>query len=281
MRLVAFLLFTSFVFGQTATPSFYPKAQPPASPPSRKNQNQDIGLSIDAHGRQIGAFDILSDTQGVDFLPYMLRLLENVRENWYHLIPKCAETMKGKLAIEFAIEKDGRIANMRLVATSGETALDRAAWGGITAANPFPALPEEFKGLDLALRLRFYYNPERSDSPSKKCDDYPLEIASPAKTESGIAVVISAPNGVRVPLGGLRPVKAVVTGTGLKESGTEWSISGFGCSGAACGERTEDAYRATSVMPSPPYVTLTIISKADPSAKASITLHIVDSKPSH
>jgi hypothetical protein len=73
---------------------------------------------------------------------------------------------------------------MRLVATSGETALDRAAWGSITAANPFPGLPEEFKGPFLALRLRFYYNPERNDSPNKKCDDYPLEIASPAKTGS-------------------------------------------------------------------------------------------------
>jgi hypothetical protein len=103
MRLVAFLLFTSFVFGQIATQS--PKAQAPASPPTRKNQNQDIGLGIDAHGRQIGTFDILSDTQGVDFRPYMRRLLENVRENSYHLIPKCAETMKGRLAIEFAVQK--------------------------------------------------------------------------------------------------------------------------------------------------------------------------------
>src|SRR5215471_7972955 len=92
MRLVAFLLFTLFVVGQTATPT-------------GKNRNQDIGLGFDAHGRQ-GAVDILSDTQGVDFRPYMQRLLENVRANWYQLIPKCAETMKGKLAIEFAIHHD-------------------------------------------------------------------------------------------------------------------------------------------------------------------------------
>jgi hypothetical protein len=109
------------------------------------------------------------------------------------------------------------------------------------------------------------------------------DLPSGKSSGSGIAVLISAPDGVRVPLGGSMPVKAVVTGTRLKESGTKWSISifGFDCSSATCGEMTEGAYRAPSVMPRPPYVHLTAISKADPSAQASITLHIVDSKPSH
>lgn len=178
--------------------------------------------------------------------------MKAVREHWYQRVPECAETMKGKLATEFAIQTDGRISDMRLVATSGETVLDRAAWCGITAANPFPALPKEFKRSYLARRFRFYYNPEGGDFPSKKCDDYPFKTASPAKTESGIAVVISAPDGVRVPLSESKPVRALVTGTAFKESGVEWRISGFGCSGASCGEITKDGYRAPSLMPSSP-----------------------------
>jgi hypothetical protein len=35
---------------------------------------------------------------------------------------------------------------MKLVASAGDASLDRAAWGGVTASNPFPALPAEFKG---------------------------------------------------------------------------------------------------------------------------------------
>jgi TonB family protein len=281
MKLVTFLLFSSFVFGQTTTPSPDLKAQSAASSADQKNQSRAFGLGIDASGRHTGVIDILSDTRGVDFGPYLNQSMDAVRENWYHLIPKCAEMMKGRLAIEFAIQRDGCIVDMRLVATSGETVLDRAAWGSITAANPFPALPEEFKGPHLALRFRFQYNPDGRDSPDKKCDDYPLEVASPAETESGVALLISAPDGTRVPLGASRPVKAVVTGSGRKENGVEWRISGVGCSVAACGEMTKDAYRAPSVMPSPPYVTLPAVSKADPSAKVSITLHIVDSHPSH
>jgi hypothetical protein len=52
---------------------------------------------------------------------------------------------------------------MRLAAGSGDVALDRAAWGGVTASNPFPPLPGEFSGQYLALRFHFYYNPERAE----------------------------------------------------------------------------------------------------------------------
>ncbi len=127
-------------------------------------QEGDFGLGTGAHGRQLGALDILSDTQGVDFGPYLQRILQNVKENWDRLIPESARMgKKGKLAIEFAITKDGQVAGMKLVATSNDTALDRAAWGGITASNPFPPLPSEFTGPYLSLRFRFYYNPDKAD----------------------------------------------------------------------------------------------------------------------
>lgn len=126
-------------------------------------QDGDFGLGNGTHGHQQGALEVLSDTQGVDFGPYLQRILQEVRENWYHLIPESASMKKGKLAIEFAITPDGKVADMRLVASSGDVALDRPAWGSITASNPFPALPSEFKGPYLALRFRFYYNPDKSD----------------------------------------------------------------------------------------------------------------------
>jgi len=127
-------------------------------------QGGDFGLGTGAHGRQLGALDILSDTQGVDFGPYLQRIVEEVRRNWYTAMPESAWMgKKGKLAIEFAINKDGSIADMRLVATSGDVALDRAAWSGIYTSKPFPPLPNEFNGPYLALRFRFYYNPDKSD----------------------------------------------------------------------------------------------------------------------
>jgi TonB family protein len=125
--------------------------------------NGDFGLGTGAHGRQLGNLEVLSDTQGVDFGPYLSRVLHDVKMNWYSLIPESAQMKKGNLVIEFAITKDGKVADMHLAASSGDVPLDRAAWGGITASNPFPPLPTEFNGPYLALRFRFFYNPSKED----------------------------------------------------------------------------------------------------------------------
>lgn len=123
----------------------------------------DFGLGTGAHGRQLGNLEVLSDTMGVDFGPYLQRILHDVKENWYRLIPESAQMKKGKLSIEFAITKDGRIADMHLMTSSGDVPLDRAAWGGITSSSPFPPLPSEFGGQYLALRFTFFYNPDKED----------------------------------------------------------------------------------------------------------------------
>ncbi len=50
---------------------------------------------------------------------------------------------------------------MKLLQSSGDPTLERAAWAGITDSSPFHPLPEEFTGESLALRFRFHYNPQR------------------------------------------------------------------------------------------------------------------------
>jgi TonB family protein len=142
-------------------------ARAAASSPGRFGGGGDYGLG---QGRQaskaVGELDVLSDTMGVDFGPYLQRVLHDVRMNWYNLIPEAARPplmKKGKVSIEFAILKDGRIAGMTLSSTSGDVSLDRAAWGGITGSSPFPPLPAEFRGDYLALRFHFYYNPDSNE----------------------------------------------------------------------------------------------------------------------
>jgi TonB family protein len=123
----------------------------------------DFGLGANTHGRQVGNLEILSDTMGVDFDPYLKRVLHDVRENWYRAIPESAQMKHGNLIIEFAITKDGKVAGMKLVAPSGDVPLDRAAWAGIVGSDPFPPLPSDFGGQYLALRFRFFYNPTKEE----------------------------------------------------------------------------------------------------------------------
>jgi outer membrane biosynthesis protein TonB len=126
----------------------------------------DYGMGTAQHGGVKSNVEILSDTQGVDFGPYLGRVVHVFRINWYNLIPEVARPpllKKGKVSIEFAIMPNGSVAGMRLVGPSGDVSLDRAAWGGITASNPFEPLPREYHGPYLALRFNFYYNPDKND----------------------------------------------------------------------------------------------------------------------
>jgi TonB family protein len=127
----------------------------------------DSGLSRGRGGaKAMDQAEILTDTMGVDFGPYLTRITQIVRQNWYHLMPESVGPpifKQGKLAIEFVILKNGNTANMVVHTSSGDVALDRAAWGSITASTPFPPLPKEFPGQILGLRFYYFYNLEVSD----------------------------------------------------------------------------------------------------------------------
>lgn len=123
----------------------------------------DYGSGIRPKVDTRGAMEILSDTRGVDFGPYLKRLRITVEDHWYPLIPEVALppiTKRGRVIIEFSIKKDGSIQGLRIVDGSGDSALDRAAYGALTNSNPLPRLPVEFSGDFLQIRAAFYYNPD-------------------------------------------------------------------------------------------------------------------------
>jgi protein TonB len=96
---------------------------------------------------------------GVDFHPYLLRVYLIVRRNWYSVIPEIARLGKqGRVALEFSIERNGRVPDLVLRVGSGTDSLDSAAMASIRLSNPFPALPAEFPGEDIRLRFVYLYN---------------------------------------------------------------------------------------------------------------------------
>ena len=126
----------------------------------------DYGSVVHPRTDRRDAMEIMSDTLGVDFGPYMKRLHFTVQNHWDPLIPESAMPpvmKKGVVVIEFSITKDGKVDGMKLIASSGDISLDRAAWGAITDAIPLPNLPTQFSGPYLTIRARFYYNPDKND----------------------------------------------------------------------------------------------------------------------
>jgi len=104
---------------------------------------------------------ILSDTRGVDFGPYLVRLLHEVKRNWYAVIPESVKWgEKGRVVIVFSINKDGSVplGQPEVVSSSGRSHLDRPAVASIRASQPFPPLPAEFTGDNIVLQFTFLYN---------------------------------------------------------------------------------------------------------------------------
>jgi TonB family protein len=110
-------------------------------------------------GRNASALELLSDPMGVDLRPYLVRVLSAVRQNWLAVIPESVRLgRRGRVLVQFAIAKDGGVPKLVIVTPSGTEALDRAAVAGISASNPFPPLPAEYRGNQLRLQLNFSYN---------------------------------------------------------------------------------------------------------------------------
>jgi TonB family protein len=109
----------------------------------------------------MGGAEILSDTQGVDFDPYIRHIVIETERTWDPLAPDEVNppiSKRGQVLIRFKLLPNGRImdGSMVLEGSSGDVALDRAAWGALTGSN-FPPLPREFHGPYLELRFLFIY----------------------------------------------------------------------------------------------------------------------------
>lgn len=111
-------------------------------------------------GKMGSALELLSDPQGADFRPYLIRVLTAVRRNWFAVIPESARLgqRRGRVVIQFAISRNGGVPKLVIASPSGAEPLDRAAVAGISASNPFPPLPPEFRGDQIRVSLSFVYN---------------------------------------------------------------------------------------------------------------------------
>jgi TonB family protein len=118
------------------------------------------GISINPYqGRAGSSLELLSDPAGVDFKPYLVKVLSAVRRNWFAVIPESAKLgRRGKVLIQFSIDRQGNVPKLVIAMPSGAEALDRAAVAGISASNPFPPLPAEFHGEQIRLQFSFLYN---------------------------------------------------------------------------------------------------------------------------
>lgn len=113
------------------------------------------------HGTAGAGVEMLTDTEGVDFNDYLRRVYITVKQNWFSVMPESVKLGdQGVVSLQFKIMRNGNVpdGDPQRVFGSGKEPLDRAAVSSIRASNPFPPLPEQFKGPYIELRFTYYYN---------------------------------------------------------------------------------------------------------------------------
>lgn len=130
---------------------------------SRGGTNVGGGSSRQSGPLNLGGAEVLSDMQGVDFGPYLRRILSDIKRNWDPLIPAEAQAplyKQGESYIRFTILPDGSIkeASMHLDGSTHDEAINRSAWGSITSEGQFPPLPKNFHGPEFELRIHYLVN---------------------------------------------------------------------------------------------------------------------------
>jgi TonB family protein len=255
---IALLVTSSAVFAQTTQTK--PAHQPQPNSSATLDPNPCETKAVRQTGmKALQQVEILTDTMGADFGPYMTAVVKTVRQNWYNILPPSVyppSLKQGKVSIEFVIQKDGKTAGIVMYTASGDVVLDRTAWGSITASSPFPPLPKEFPGQILRLRFYFYYNLEPSHISISPCVD------------------------VRVPAGSTLQFSA--SGEGITDSSITWIVSGSGCSKSACGNISDTGlYTAPANIPVPPTVNVEATSRTDTIIRGKSKLTVVQANPSH
>jgi TonB family protein len=126
----------------------------------QSNADQPSGGLAGHPGAGTGGIQILSDTQGVDFSSWLARWHFITERTWDPLIPDEVNPpilKSGVVVIHFKVLPNGQVIDEGMDGRSGDTGLDRAAWGAISGSS-YPPLPREFHGPYLELRAYFLYN---------------------------------------------------------------------------------------------------------------------------
>ena len=101
-----------------------------------------------------GAGAVASVEGDFPFQWYLNAVQRKVHEQW---VQPLSSLQGQKAVIAFEIARSGEVSRARVEKTSGDVAYDLAALRAVTAANPLPPLPADFKGTVIRVHFGFEY----------------------------------------------------------------------------------------------------------------------------
>lgn len=114
------------------------------------------------------------DTKWYDWGPYAAEMVRRIKLHWD--VPDLArQGWKGSLTVRFYILADGRVADARILRSSGTPPFDFAAFQAILKSSAFRPLPADLNSTREGVTVTFFYNmrPEDGETPGKSGKDTP------------------------------------------------------------------------------------------------------------
>ena len=105
-------------------------------------------------GQQMGP--LFFDPEGADFTVWINHFKNEVYRNW--IVPQAALLgFRGHVDLEFSVERDGTLTDLKMLKSSGTPALDRAAANALMGSRLLP-LPRDFGPPRVTMQVMFFYN---------------------------------------------------------------------------------------------------------------------------
>jgi TonB family protein len=210
----------------------------------------NVEVAFRLYGSIVGKVDVVSDPQGANLNSYLSPLVREADNCWHKANgdTTLGSSMKSAQAIvQFAINKDGRVGAVQISSSSGDDILDRRARECVAPLKAGNRWPPDFKGTQLVVKMQMLQN------------------------DQGISI---APAYSQMALGGRKQFHLELAG--ISSPAAEWSVSGEGCSGSACGTISSDGlYTAPEVLPKPPFVSVKgTLAGANPMTKSATVVLI-------
>ena len=137
------------------------QALPGSSEPVATNVFEPIVTPPQEPLQQSARLEPREDTRQTEYTAYLERVKENIVQAWQYPEQASEEGTEGKVDVEFTILKDGRLLDVRIIQSSGFSALDREALRAVGAASPFTPIPKQIALEQLSIRFTFNYTLEK------------------------------------------------------------------------------------------------------------------------
>lgn len=130
---------------------------------STRSQLFDPAITAEIAGKdasaRAGRDDAITfDTRDYRYAGYMNKLRDKIQSIWVYPPSAAAEGKYGDLKIRFTINKNGKLAKVELVRTSGYKLLDDAAIKALKDGEPYWPLPEEWGMESYSILGHFIYS---------------------------------------------------------------------------------------------------------------------------